>query len=240
MGIAVGDVDGDLDPDLMVSHFDTETNTLYLNRGGQQFDDASLESGFGLPSFNLLGFGLVAADFDLDGALDVYVANGHVRELPRRDNVTYAQPDLVLVGDGRGGFTATGCAPTDTPRVGRGLAWADYDRDGDPDLALSNSGGPLELLENAAEGRWLGLQLLGQAPNTSAVGAEAVLTTSRGQQMRRVLAGDSYQSSSAPEMLFGLGDGEAEALEVTWPSGRRTRIVAPPAGRYLRLTEPSP
>lgn len=250
MGVAVGDVDGDGLPDLAVTNFDVETNTLYRNLGDLQFDDASVASGFGQPSFNRLGFGLVLADFDLDGALDAYVANGHVRVKPRREQVTHAQPDLVLLGDGGGRFRSAECALAGLPAlVGRGLAWADYDADGDPDLALSNSGGPLQLLRNdtleanGAKGKnsgkpWLGVRLVGRGANTQAVGA-VVRVRDRGgrSQSRWITAGDSYQSSSAKHALFGLA-AEPTELEVVWPSGAKTLLRAPPVRQYVTLHEP--
>ncbi len=244
MGLALGDFDGDGDPDVTVTNFDAELNSLYRNisEGGElQFEDASSASGFGPPSYNLLGFGIVPADLDLDGDLDVYVANGHVFEHPKWDSVLYAQPDLILAGDGRGRFENRSCAlPAGEPQVGRGLAAGDYDSDGRPDLAMQNSGGPLELLRNETEGgAWIGVVLEGRAPNTAAVGARVTLLSGSRRQVRWSLAGDSYQSTSDRRLLFGLPAGEPpQELEVVWPSGRTQRLSAPPAGRYLTLTEP--
>jgi enediyne biosynthesis protein E4 len=243
MGLAVGDVDGDGDPDLTVTNFDFETNTLYRNQGQLLFEDDSAESGFGPPSFNLLGFGIVNADFDLDGDLDLYVANGHVFERPRREGVTFEQPNLLLLGDGRGRFTAETCAVYgERPGVGRGLATGDYDNDGDPDLAVQNNDRPVALLRNEtpAGGRWIGVVLRGRGGNSEAIGAQVRLVTARGAQTRWVLAGDSYLSSSDKRQLFALPPGEtAAAIEVRWPSGARQRLAAPPAGRYLTLVEPA-
>jgi hypothetical protein len=249
MGLAVGDVDGDGDPDLGVTNFDVETNTLYRNLGGLQFEDASLPTGFGLPSFNLLGFGLVLVDFDLDGNLDFYAADGHIFESPRRADTSYAQTDLLLLGDGAGHFLPARCGPAfETAMVGRGLAVADYDNDGDPDLAISNSAGPAQLLANEqAAGtqarRWVGVRLMGRAPNTAAVGARVRLRTPAGEQVRWVLAGDSYQSSSERRVQFGLGESvpaAAEApleVEVRWPSGRVVRVVGVREGDYSIVVE---
>jgi hypothetical protein len=248
MGLAVGDVDGDGDPDLGVTNFDVETNTLYRNLGGLQFEDASLPSGFGLPSFNLLGFGLVLADFDLDGDLDFYAANGHIFEAPRRADTSYAQTDLLLLGDGAGHFVPARCGPAfETALVGRGLAAADYDNDGDPDLAISNSAGPAQLLANEQEAetvarRWVGVRLQGQGPNTEAVGARVRLRSAAGEQVRWVVAGDSYQSSSERRVLFGLGASAVDAqqsveVEVRWPSGRVVRVVGVPEGTYSTVFE---
>ena len=244
MGIAVGDVDRDGDPELAVTNFDVESNTLYENLGGLQFADVSAASGFGLPSFNLLGFGIVFADLDLDGDLDAYIANGHIFEEPRRANVTYAQPDLMLAGDGAGGFRDAACPwLAREPRVGRGLAAADYDNDGDPDLAELNNDGPLSLWRNGQRGgRWLGVILAGRRPNTQGVGARLTLARAGAsppsRDIRWLLAGDSYQSASDKRILFGLGEGGAGELEVHWPSRRRQRFLEPPPGRYLTVYEP--
>ena len=240
MGLAVGDVDGDQDADLVVSNFDVETNTLYENLGGMRFEDVSIKSGFGLPSFNLLGFGTVMADLDRDGDLDVYVANGHIYERPKRETVSYPQRDLLLLGDGRGRFVERACGPAfDVAEVGRGLAGADYDNDGDLDLAVVNSGGPFHMLRNdGAGGSWVGVVLRGKPPNTGAVGARVTLAGSAGRQLRWVVAGDSYQSSSDQRLLFGLPAGStAIELEVRWPSGEVQTFGRVPIGRYLGISE---
>ncbi len=238
MGLAVGDVDGDGDPDLMVSNFDVETNTLYENLGRLEFRDVAAESNFGPPSFNLLGFGLVLGDMDLDGDLDTYTANGHIFERPNRDTSTYAQPDLLLLGDGKGGFRSASCGPAfDGRHVGRGLAAADYDDDGDLDLAVVNNGGPLQLLRNESVQRtWLGIRLSGRSPNTEAIGARVAVTDGSTTQLRWVQAGQSYLSSNDRRLLFGFADGVAPTkLTVEWPEGTSSVIETPKANRYLHV-----
>ncbi len=235
MGVAAGDFDGDGDPDLTVTNFDAELNSFYRNLGALQFEDVSSSSGFGPPDYNLLGFGIVASDLDLDGDLDFYIANGHVFEKPRWDSVTYAQPDLILTNDGRGRFESRSCAlPPGAPQVGRGLASADYDNDGRPDLAMQNSGGPLEILHNEVQGRpWIGIQL-----DPEAVGTRVTLVSRGRRQVRWVTSGDSYQSASDRRLVFGLPDGDAPAeIEVVWPSGKVQRIAQPPMGSYLVLSQ---
>jgi tetratricopeptide (TPR) repeat protein len=238
MGVEAADFDGDGLPEILLTHFDVETNTFYQNLGDLQFEDASATSGFGLPSFNLLGFGIVAADFDLDGHLDAYVANGHVFEHPTRESTARAQRDLLLLGDGRGRFVEQ---PLELPaRIGRGAAGADFDHDGDADLAVQNSGERPFLLRNDGAGvHWLGVELRGTGKNTEAIGARVTLVTSGGRRTQQVKAGASYLSSPDRRLLFGWLDEEAVELETTWPSGRTVRLMRPPPGRYLRIAEPS-
>ena len=243
MGLAVGDLDGDGDPDLVKSNFDVELNTFYQNLGALMFEDVSARSGFGPPSFNLLGFGIVLADLDRDGDLDAYVANGHILDKPLRESVTHAQRGLLLLGDGKGHFREQRCGPAfERAEVGRGLAVADYDNDGDPDLAILNNGGPLQLLRNdGAGGQWLGLRLRGRAPNTGAVGARVNLTTDTGRQVRWRLAGDSYQSSSDPRVLFGLPRSDrVRTLEIVWPHGTPTVLEKVALGAYTTVAQDDP
>jgi len=235
MGLAVGDIDHDGDPDMVVSNFDVETNTVYVNVGPMQFEDRSAVSGFGPPSFNLLGFGVVLQDLNRDGKLDAYVTNGHIYEDPNRDSVTYEQPDLLLIGSGDGRFTSARCGSAfDLRLLGRGLAAADYDNDGDIDLALLNNDRPLQLLRSdGVEGSWLGLQLRGRPPNTEAIGSVVTLITERGRQMRWVHAGDSYQSSSERRVHFAWEENDVPlSIEIIWPDRSSTRIENPQPGLY--------
>ncbi len=245
MGVAVGDLDGDGLPELAVTNFDVETNTLYRNLGELMFDDVSAAAGFALPSFNLLGFGIALADFDGDGDLDAYLANGHVFEHPRRENTGHAQADLLLLNDGHGRFREQRL-PGEA-KIGRGSALADYDGDGDPDIAVQNNRGPAELWRNdSAFGRWIGVELDGRGRNTQAVGARVRLVTARPgaeageqrSQVRWVIAGKSYQSSADRRLLLAWpADERALELEVLWPSGRVTRLLRPPEDRYLLVRE---
>lgn len=251
MGLAVADFDVDGDPDLAVTNFDVETNTLYRNAGqasGMLFEDVSATTGFGQPSFNLLGFGILAEDFDRDGAFDVYVANGHIFASPRRDNTEHRQRNLLLrglAGAGRGRFVEARCAwAGEEPLVSRGAAAADFDNDGDADLAVTANDGPARLWRNDTPGpagaMWLGLELRGDSPNTQAVGAVATLAGAGEQPPARrwAIRGDSYQSSSGHRLRWAVPAGSGPLqLDLRWPSGHRTRILDPPAGIYLLVEE---
>lgn len=245
MGLAALDIDQDGDPDLAVTNFDVETNTIYSNLGDGSFEDRSAASGFGVPSFNRLGFGLVAEDFDLDGWVDVYAANGHIFEQPARANVSYRQPDLVLRGE-MGRFAPVACAVESfPPRVSRGAASADFDRDGDVDLALTHIDETVVLAANSTDPEpdgWIGVELRSAGANADAVGARVRLRTkpvakgtAGSSQVRWVMAGGSYLSSSARELRFGVEPGVGAELEILWPSGRTVRIESPPRGRILRV-----
>ncbi len=254
MGLAAADFDSDGDVDLMVTNFDVETNTLYRNATSGTdllFEDVSATTGFGQPSFNLLGFGIVTGDFDRDGALDVYLANGHIFASPRRDNTDHRQRNLLLRGgdgDGQGSFAEMRCDWTDQgPLVSRGAAVADFDNDGDGDLLVTANDGPARLWRNDTGGTdWLGVELRGGSPNTQAVGAVLTFSSESGKQPARrwILRGDSYQSSSGHRLRWavpasdnGTPVGDSGWLDVRWPGGARTRIVDPPAGVYVVVGE---
>ena len=241
MGVAVIDLGADLDPDLVVTNFDVETNTLYENLGGMTFDDVSAASGLGPPSLNFLGFGLVALDLDLDGAQDLWVANGHIFDRPSRDNTGYAQASqLLLRREGR--FVAADCvADWRQPLVARGAAAADYDNDGDVDLVLQQNGRAVRLVANRAVGvPYIAVDVALASPGSDAVGAVVTLETTRSSRRQWVIAGDSYLSASDRRRHFALAADEAPiSLDVAWRSGRRLRLVEPPVGSFLRFAEPT-
>ncbi|HEY4230873.1 MAG TPA: CRTAC1 family protein, partial [Thermoanaerobaculia bacterium] len=218
MGVNAGDLDGDGLPDLVVANFEAEPNGYYRNVGGGIFEDLSTPSGFGAPAFSNSGFGLNLLDVANAGRLDAFVANGHVLEVPHQQGVTYAERPQLFWNDGKGRFVERGCGePFRKPVVSRGSATADFDNDGDLDIAVSNSGGPLELLENAgSHGGWLGLTLVGRRSNRQGVGARVALTTDTGRQVRETRAGESYLSSCDPRVHFGLGASTARSLEIRW------------------------
>ncbi|HTY42896.1 MAG TPA: CRTAC1 family protein [Thermoanaerobaculia bacterium] len=239
MGVDAGDLDADGLPDIVVANFESETDEYYRNLGGGVFEDLSVSSGFGPPTRPFVKFGLNLLDADNDGNLDAFVANGHIFDRPKSG--ARAQRPMLLWNDGHGRFREKGCGdPFRRALVGRGSAIADYDNDGDPDIAVSNSGGPLQLLRNdGAHGHWLGIQLAGTKSNRQGIGARLVAETPGGRRLTRfVLAGSSYLSSSDPRVLFGLGaETSVRKLTITWPSGIVQTVDDLPAGKYVRIEE---
>jgi hypothetical protein len=241
MGTDAGDLDGDGLPDLVVANYENEANAYYRNLGSGVFEDLSASSGFGPPAVNFVGFGLNLLDAENDGDLDAFIANGHIFEKPQRQGTTYAERPFLMWNDGTGRFRERGCGPAFARElVGRGAAVADYDNDGDLDVAVSNSGGPLELLRNdGGKGRWVGVRLVGRGSNRQGVGARLVAETPSGRKLTRLaVAGNSYLSSSDPRILFGLGQEESiRRLTIFWPSGTVQTVDGLAAGKYHRIEE---
>ncbi|MCI0379066.1 MAG: CRTAC1 family protein [Gemmataceae bacterium] len=237
MGVDVGDVDGSGRPSLFVTNFQREPNMLFLNLGKMLFKEWSYPSGLGGSSISRLAFGALFCDIDLDGALDVAVANGHVvRNSQEVFNEPFAQEAQLYLGDGKANFrdVSAQAGPYFHEKwVGRGLAWADYNNDGLPDLAWSNNGGPAALLRNATDTKnhWIRLELVGDPTLTgpsgrkssrNAVGAKVEIETGGKKLVRFVTGGGSYLSASDRRLLVGLGDAErVDRVSVLWPSGRR-------------------
>jgi hypothetical protein len=196
MGVDAGDVDGSGRPSLFVTNFQKEPNILFRNRGKLFFQDWSNPSGLGPPSLPRLAFGTVFADFDLDGNLDVAVANGHVvRNAKLVYNDPFEQEAQLFMGDGQARFrdvSAKAGGYFHAKRVGRGLAWADYDNDGRPDLVFSHNGGPLALLHNETPdaGNWLRLELVGDGKksNRNAIGSRLEIEVG-GRKLTRFING---------------------------------------------------
>ena len=239
MGIAVADLEPDGDPDLFVTNFAGEANTLYLTSRRGFFDDASFPSGVGRPSIPLLGFGAVFADLDRDGLPDLCVTNGHVLDNAEHlfADAAYRQPDECFANRGGGRFERVWTAPL--PSVGRGLAAGDLDGDGRVDLVGSRSGEPAALYANRTPGgRSAALFLVGRESNRDAVGAVVRVRWGSSEQVFVVTAGDSYLSTSERSVRIGLGPPDApppDAVSVRWPSGREQPLGVPAPGIFVVL-----
>lgn len=242
MGIAAGDFDQDGWMDLFVTTFADDNYVLLHNDGKALFSDVSFAAGVGEPTVPYLGWATGFFDYDNDGLVDLYCANGHVYpEVDGKIRETYQQPQLLLRNLGGGKF-ADVSGPAGLRaflRSARGGAYADFDNDGDLDLAISVMDGKPLLLRNDGGNRahWLSLQLTGAKSNRMAIGARVRVTAGGRTQTAVLRAGESYLSSNDPRLHFGLGAATTADVEVSWPSGVRTRHPALAANRRHRLTE---
>jgi enediyne biosynthesis protein E4 len=240
MGIDAADFDNSGVSGLAITNFDNEMVALYRPTAGGAFGDAAMRSGVGAASRATLGFGCAFFDADLDGRLDLAVANGHIDATARnlRPGATYAQPPHLFVNVGGGRFrdaAPEAGAEFASAKVGRGLAVGDFDNDGDVDVLITTNGGPALLYRNdvANGNRSLRLLLTGVKSNRDAIGAVVRAYTPDGAQMRTVRSGSSYLSQSELTVTFGLGRREAaQRVVVEWPSGATQEFRSVKAGRW--------
>jgi hypothetical protein len=244
MGTDCADYNGDGLPDIFVTNFAEEPNTLYENRGEVIFEDVSTKAGLG-SGFGPLGFGTKMFDFDNDGDLDLYVTNGHVIDNVKlyQPNLTYAQKDLLYenVG-GRFKDVSQQSGPAlQTERVGRGLAVADFDNDGQLDVVITSVGQRPVLLRNQGvqSGNWVVISAKGTKSNRFGLGATVKLETSEGQQVREINNVASYLSSNDTRLHFGLGKAKIiQRIEILWPSGTRQMLKDIAVNQILVVEEP--
>jgi enediyne biosynthesis protein E4 len=244
MGIDVADYDNSGAPGVVITNFDNEMIGLY-RANGKSYEDIAPQSGVGMASKNSLGFGCAFLDVNLDGWLDFAVANGHIDETVRniRGNVGYAQPAQLFLNNGKGGFRdcAAGIGGGfDQPKVGRGLAYGDFDRDGDCDLLITTNNGPAYLYRNDLlnGNRSIRFRLVGTKSNRDAIGANVRVYANGLVQSRMVKGGSSYLSQSELPVTFGLEKlGRIERVVIDWPSGRTEEYKNLAAGRSYECVE---
>lgn len=244
MGVDVADFENSGAPGVAITNFDNEMIGLY-RANGKGFEDIAAQAGVGLASKNSLGFGCAFLDVNLDGWLDFAVANGHIDETVRniRGNVGYAQPAQLFLNGGNGKLRDVAGeigGGFDQPKVGRGLAYADFDRDGDLDLLLTTNNGPAYLYRNdlVNGNHSIRFRLVGTKSNRDAIGAAARVFAGGVTQSRMVKGGSSYLSQSELPLTFGLEKRDRiERLVIDWPSGRTEEYKNLAAGRGYECTE---
>jgi hypothetical protein len=244
MGVDVADFDNSGQPGVAITNFDNEMIGLY-RMSGKSFEDIAPQSGVGMASRNSLGFGCAFLDANLDGWLDFAVANGHIDETVRniRGNVGYAQPPQLFLNSGRGSFRDVAAdigGDFEQPKVGRGLAFADFDRDGDLDLLLTTNNGPAYLYRNDqfSGNRSIRFHLVGTKSNRDGIGAMVRVFAGGITQSRMVKGGSSYLSQSELPVTFGLEKRDRiERVVIDWPSGRTEEYKNLAAGRCYECTE---
>ena len=228
MGVTAGDFDLDGDQDIFLSHLDGEHNTLLVNDGTGMFDDRTRDLGLAVMSWPYTGFGTQWQDLDADGYLDLFVANGAVKIVPELafEPYPYGNPNQVVRNLGPPDFRFADVSEAGGPTVrlveaSRAAAFGDVDNDGDIDVLVSTSNGPLRLLRNnVADGRgWLGLRLIGTRGNRSAIGALVTLERPGAPGIvRRVHADASYCAANDLRVFFALVDDRGpQTVTVRWP-----------------------
>ncbi len=228
MGVDVADFDNSGVAGVAITNFDNEMVGLYRNTGKDNYSDIAPQSGVGFATKDRLGFGCAFFDADLDGYLDFAVANGHIDETVRniRGNVGYAQPPQLFQNHGKGSFSDISSllgGNFTSPKVGRGLAYSDFDRDGDLDLMITTNNGPAFLYRNDQQtaNHRIRVRLIGTQSNRDALGATVRVFYAGITQTRVVKGGSSYLSQSELPLTFGLGKHDSvERMIVEWPSGR--------------------
>jgi hypothetical protein len=232
MGVAIGDLNGDQEIDLFLTHLFQETNTLYIGQGQGRYGDATLGSGLGQASVNFTGFGTALMDYDLDGDLDLLVVNGRVLRSALRPGVelnehwaAYGEENQLYENDGSGHFAAAPeacgrlCAEVE---VSRGLAVGDVDNDGDLDVLTTTGDGRARLYRNTGPGdaHWVAVRTLLTPGGRDAHGATVYLET-QGRTLRRdVSPALSYLSSADMRIYFGLADTDTiDGIRIRWPDG---------------------
>ena len=245
MGTDAADIDGDGWMDIYVTHLDFELDRLYRNNGDGTFEDATYKSRIGNQVFLYSGFGTRFFDYDNDGRVDLFVANGHILDNIHlfHQDVTYAEPNLMFRNLGNGRFenvsTRLGSAISE-PRVSRGAAIGDYDNDGDLDILISNNGQAPQLLRNedGNQNHWLVIYLEGSKSNRDGIGARLKVIAGELSQVSEAKGGMSYQAAHDPRIHFGLGPyAKADSVEITWPSGVVDKLQNIPANQIVTIKE---
>ena len=245
MCISLGDYDNDGWLDLYISDFQKSSDHLWHNSGKGYFDEVSDEAGITIPTRDVLSFGGGFFDYDNDGWLDLFIANGHV--YPEIEKVSpethYKQRNTLFHNERNGEFkdtSAPGGLSVLPPRAGRGVAFADFDNDGYMDVVVANNGDPPTLLRNTGshENHFVNFKLVGTKSNRDALGARIRVTSGKISQIREIAGGGSYLSQSDLRANFGMGNmAVASTVEVTWPSGSRQLFHDVKADRFYLIEE---
>ncbi len=253
MGVDAGDFNGDGKLDLFITHLMEETHTLYANEGKGIFEDITAKTNLGLPDKRLTGFGTSLFDFDNDGYLDIFVANGSVKllkEVNRPGNQGLLNPKFPLgqknqlfrnLGDGTFSDVSESAGESFSDvNVSRGAAFGDIDNDGDTDIVVVNNSGRAELLINSGNNsNWLGFSAIEKAGGRDMLGAKIAITLSSKRILyRRFRTDGSYSSAQDPRVVAGLGPSDTVTeVRVTWPDGSSEKWTNPGRNKYVELVK---
>ncbi len=244
MGIAIGDVDSDMDLDLYLTHLRGETNTFFRNIGKFGFQDDTSMSHLG-GTKKLTGFGTGFFDYDNDGDLDVFVANGRVTRGPLLTKNSgywdyYAEPNVLYENNGQGQFSdiSNRCGSLcSSVRNSRGAAFGDVDNDGDIDLLVTNEGGPAELHKNEAPktGHWLEIRAIDPKLKRDELDARITIHVGGKKVLRIVNPYYSYLSSNDFRVHFGIASNRVDSIQIVWPDGTSETFDGTTVDRFLTL-----
>ena len=245
MGLGIGDFDTDGYLDIFKTHFRGDTNVLYRNNGKGYFRDVTIRAGLGVET-RYVGWGAGIVDLDNDGLPDLFLATGMVYpEVEQKlSEAPYQSPSLVFRNLDGGKFEElqdeAGPALAEM-HSSRGVAFGDFDNDGDIDILIVNQNEPPSLLRNDVSGghHWLKVLLIGSVSNRSAIGAQVVAAYGGRKQAQAVLAQSSYLSANDRRLHFGLGAATSASLEILWPNGARERIPEVAADQLVVIREGS-
>jgi enediyne biosynthesis protein E4 len=245
MCMSLGDYDNDGNLDLYISDFQGAGDHVWHSDGHGSFDEVSNVLGITVSTKPVLSFGGGFFDYDNDGKLDIFIANGHVYpEVDRASaGIHYKEINSLFHNEGTGKFAEVSATSGDgftVPRAGRGVAFADFDNDGNMDVVVANDGDPPTLLHNeGADGNhFLNFKLVGTKSNRDAMGARLRLRAGKVSQIREIAGGGSYLSQSDLRAHFGIGKStSATELEVSWPSGEHQIFRNIPADKFYLIVE---
>jgi enediyne biosynthesis protein E4 len=246
MGVDSADFNGDSWPDLFVANVDQEKFSIYQNNKDETFRDQAMTTGVGQATLLLSGWGLKFFDFDNDGIMDLFLANGHPDDMVEVNmtKVTYKEPLVLFRQENRKfvNISADAGPAFQRQHAARGMALGDYDNDGRADILVANNGEAPILLHNNAgkENHWLGIRLVGTRSAHDAIGARLTWSVGGVQHSKFKTSGGSYLSSHDPREILGLGGAsKVEWLEVKWPgpNGKTEKFAEVPVDRYIAITE---
>jgi hypothetical protein len=245
MCISLGDYDNDGWLDLYISDFQGQSDHLWHNEGKGFFEEVSGKTGIARPTRDVLSFGGGFFDYDNDGWLDLFIANGHV--YPEAEQVSptthFKQINTLFHNQGNGKFVETTKVAGDgfkTPYVGRGVAFVDFDNDGFLDVVVGNNGDPPLLLHNSGGNgnHFVNFRLVGTKSNRDAMGARIRVLAGGLSQIREIAGAGSYLSQSDLRANFGLGKAaRVELVEITWPNGQKQTFRDVSADKFYLVQE---
>ena len=244
MGLAIGDFNTDGFLDIFKTHFSDDTNVLYRNNGKGFFQDVTIRAGLGVET-RFVGWGAGVEDFDNNGLPDLFYTTGMVfpdaeAKVP---DAPFKTPNVLFRNLGNGKFEElfdlAGPAMAEV-HSSRGVAFGDFDNDGDLDIVIINLNEPPSLFRNDITGdnHWLKVQLIGVVSNRSAIGAQVIAVYGGRRQSKAVLGQSSYLSVNDRRLLFCLVSENKEDLEITWPNGAKQNVQAVESDRLVVIREP--